>query len=305
MGRPPCCDKIGVKKGPWTPEEDIMLVSYVQEHGPGNWRAVPTNTGLRRCSKSCRLRWTNYLRPGIKRGSFTDQEEKMIIQLQALLGNKWAAIASYLPERTDNDVKNYWNTHLKKKLKKLESSDLYSKDGSCLSPSNSTSRGQWERTLQTDINTAKQALQNALSLDKSSPIPEYTTTDVKPINLGCYSYIKQEGKVSTSTYASSAENIAKLLKQWTRSDSTNISEQSKASSSTQLSSNNNATTEEFESLSSFDSFEQSNSDQFSQSLTLEAGKLHCEISKREVDDQVPLSVMLESWLFDENDDLLI
>ena len=45
MGRPPCCDKVGVKKGPWTPEEDIILVSYIQEHGPGNWRAVPTNTG--------------------------------------------------------------------------------------------------------------------------------------------------------------------------------------------------------------------------------------------------------------------
>ncbi|CAO2169054.1 unnamed protein product, partial [Urochloa humidicola] len=69
-----------------------------------------------RCSKSCRLRWTNYLRPGIKRGNFSDQEEKLIIHLQALLGNRWAAIASYLPERTDNDIKNYWNTHLKKKL---------------------------------------------------------------------------------------------------------------------------------------------------------------------------------------------
>ncbi|KAL3629366.1 Transcription factor myb60 [Castilleja foliolosa] len=120
MGRPPCCDKIGMKKGPWTPEEDIMLVSYVQENGPANWKSVPTTTGLRRCSKSCRLRWTNYLRPGIKRGNFTDQEEKMIIQLQALLGNKWATIASYLPERTDNDIKNYWNTHLKKKLKRAQ-----------------------------------------------------------------------------------------------------------------------------------------------------------------------------------------
>lgn len=46
MVRPPCCDKGGVKKGPWTPEEDIILVTYIQEHGPGNWRAVPTNTGM-------------------------------------------------------------------------------------------------------------------------------------------------------------------------------------------------------------------------------------------------------------------
>ncbi|PKI34960.1 hypothetical protein CRG98_044666 [Punica granatum] len=88
MGRPPCCDQVGIKKGPWTPEEDIILVSYIQEHGPGNWRSVPTNTGLLRCSKSCRLRWTNYLRPGIKRGNFTPHEEGMIIHLQALLGNK-------------------------------------------------------------------------------------------------------------------------------------------------------------------------------------------------------------------------
>ncbi|KAG8090677.1 hypothetical protein GUJ93_ZPchr0011g28914 [Zizania palustris] len=73
-----------------------------------------------RCSKSCRLRWTNYLRPGIKRGNFTPHEEGIIIHLQALLGNKWAAIASYLPQRTDNDIKNYWNTHLKKKVKRLQ-----------------------------------------------------------------------------------------------------------------------------------------------------------------------------------------
>ncbi|XP_074582676.1 transcription factor MYB60-like [Curcuma longa] len=115
MGRSLCCEKVGIKKGPWTPEEDIILVSYIQKHGPGNWRSVPTNTGLMRCSKSCRLRWTNYLRPGIKRGNFTPREEGLIIHLQSMLGNKWAAIASYLPQRTDNDIKNYWNTRLKKK----------------------------------------------------------------------------------------------------------------------------------------------------------------------------------------------
>jgi transcription factor MYB, plant len=88
MGRPPCCHKVGIKKGPWTPEEDIILVSYIQEHGPGNWRSVPVNTGLMRCSKSCRLRWTNYLRPGIRRGNFTPHEEGIIVHLQSLLGNR-------------------------------------------------------------------------------------------------------------------------------------------------------------------------------------------------------------------------
>ncbi|CAD6222932.1 unnamed protein product [Miscanthus lutarioriparius] len=167
MVRPPCCDKEGVKKGPWTPEEDLVLVSYIQEHGPGNWRAVPAKTGLMRCSKSCRLRWTNYLRPGIKRGNFTEQEEKLIIHLQALLGNRWAAIASYLPERTDNDIKNYWNTHLKRKLQSGGG------DGAAKPPGHRpplSSKGQWERRLQTDINLARRALREALTpLDDLKP----------------------------------------------------------------------------------------------------------------------------------------
>ncbi|KFK34064.1 hypothetical protein AALP_AA5G097400 [Arabis alpina] len=227
MGRPPCCDKVGVKKGPWTPEEDIILVSYIQEHGPGNWRSVPTHTGLRRCSKSCRLRWTNYLRPGIKRGNFTQHEEKMILHLQALLGNRWAAIASYLPERTDNDIKNYWNTHLKKKLKKMNDScdstinngldikDLSSSNKNTILHPSSTNKGQWERRLQTDINMAKQALCDALSLDKPQNSTHFSIPD-----LG-YGPSSSSSSTTTTTsntnpypsgvYASSAENIARLL----------------------------------------------------------------------------------------------
>lgn len=116
MGRLPCCDKKGLKKGPWTPEEDEVLVNYINEHGQGNWRSLPKQAGLLRCGKSCRLRWTNYLRPDIKRGPFTSEEEKLVIQLHAILGNRWAAIAAQLPGRTDNEIKNLWNTHLKKRL---------------------------------------------------------------------------------------------------------------------------------------------------------------------------------------------
>ncbi|KAI9153104.1 hypothetical protein LWI28_021881 [Acer negundo] len=238
MGRPPCCDKVGVKKGPWTPEEDIILVSYIQEHGPGNWRAVPSNTGLLRCSKSCRLRWTNYLRPGIKRGNFTDHEEKMIIHLQALLGNRWAAIASYLPQRTDNDIKNYWNTHLKKKLKKLqtgtEGHESRDDDGLSSSASQSISRGQWERRLQTDIHLAKQALCEALSPEKPNILPD----QLNPAsNTGFMNFAKSASQSSTTTtYASSTENIAKLLKGWVRNSPKSASSNSAV---TQQSFNNN------------------------------------------------------------------
>ncbi|CAL4887088.1 unnamed protein product [Urochloa decumbens] len=120
MGRSPCCEKeAGLKKGPWTPEEDQKLLAFIDQHGHGCWRSLPAKAGLRRCGKSCRLRWTNYLRPDIKRGKFTVQEEQTIIQLHALLGNRWSAIATHLPKRTDNEIKNYWNTHLKKRLAKM------------------------------------------------------------------------------------------------------------------------------------------------------------------------------------------
>nr|GEY09253.1 transcription factor MYB39 [Tanacetum cinerariifolium] len=116
MGRSPCCDENNLKKGPWTPEEDQKLIDYIKKHGHGSWRVLPKLAGLKRCGKSCRLRWTNYLRPDIKRGKFSNEEEETILHLHSILENKWSAIVAHLPGRTDNKIKNYWNTYLKKRL---------------------------------------------------------------------------------------------------------------------------------------------------------------------------------------------
>ncbi|XP_050226050.1 transcription factor MYB96-like isoform X2 [Mercurialis annua] len=225
----------------------------------------------------------------------------MIIHLQALLGNRWAAIASYLPQRTDNDIKNYWNTHMKKKLKKIQNQDG-------VSNSVSEPKGQWERRLQTDIHLAKQALCEALSLDKSSS--SLTVTDSsKP-------YQTQELS-SPTTYASSAENIAKLLENWMKkspkvlkSHQTNSDMAANSSSSTDAAHSAAATPENqgFDSLFSFNS--SSNSSQSvdeNANLTPETSlfrdeNMVVEVNHHHHDDQnnnqVPLS-LLEKWLFDE------
>lgn len=114
--RKPCCDKEGTNKGAWSKQEDEKLIDYIRTHGEGCWRSLPKAAGLDRCGKSCRLRWINYLRPDIKRGNFGQDEEDLIIKLHALLGNRWSLIAGRLPGRTDNEVKNYWNSHIRRKL---------------------------------------------------------------------------------------------------------------------------------------------------------------------------------------------
>ncbi|CAK9308967.1 unnamed protein product [Citrullus colocynthis] len=284
MGRPPCCDKEGVKKGPWTPEEDIVLVSYIQEHGPGNWRAVPTNTGLLRCSKSCRLRWTNYLRPGIKRGNFTDQEEKMIIHLQALLGNRWAAIASYLPQRTDNDIKNYWNTHLKKKVRKVQVRSNYGDDGFSGTSKQGMARGQWEKRLQTDIRMARQALWEALTPQNSTP----NFSEILKPSFGCFSYSStKQSQAQATAYASSTENIAKLLTGWMKNPPKT------ADKSTPNGKCGGGGDQDFESIFRYECFENGNCNsgmsQSDNNQAMEDG-MNCE--------GLPFSV-LEKWLLEE------
>ncbi|KMT11268.1 hypothetical protein BVRB_5g110170 isoform A [Beta vulgaris subsp. vulgaris] len=275
MGRPPCCDKDGIKKGPWTPEEDIILVSYIQEHGPGNWRSVPTNTGLQRCSKSCRLRWTNYLRPGIKRGNFTPHEEGMIIHLQALLGNKWAAIASYLPQRTDNDIKNYWNTHLKKKLKRFQSA------------------------FQT----------------QEPQLPGTTSTSSSPhYKFGNDDNVATQPQLTSTCYASSTENISRLLESWMK-----CSPISNPKHHDNDDNNNNNTSyhggcvgeqdDHFETLMSFDNLNDhkesmvtTTCDSVEEDIINEGGnKVNENIDSMEEDDENnPPLTFLEKWLLDES-----
>ncbi|XP_057854407.1 transcription factor WER [Cryptomeria japonica] len=105
-----------LNRGPWTPEEDRLLKKYIEANGIQRWTTIPHKAGLMRCGKSCRLRWMNHLRPNVKRGHISPDEEDLIIRLHNLLGNRWSLIAGRVPGRTDNEVKNYWNTHLSKKL---------------------------------------------------------------------------------------------------------------------------------------------------------------------------------------------
>ncbi|KAM7268413.1 hypothetical protein ACFE04_010579 [Oxalis oulophora] len=213
MGRSPCCEKVGLKKGPWTPEEDQKLLAYIEEHGHGSWRALPIKAGLQRCGKSCRLRWTNYLRPDIKRGKFSLQEEQMIIQLHALLGNRWSAIATHLPKRTDNEIKNYWNTHLKKRLAKMgidpvthkpKNDVLLSNDGqSSKNASNLSHIAQWESArleaearLIRESKLRSQSFQNLPSnITLESPTSTITAvgTSQMPMIESGSSQVKEEG----------------------------------------------------------------------------------------------------------------
>ncbi|KAE8692737.1 Myb-related protein Myb4 [Hibiscus syriacus] len=182
MVRTPCCDTSGLRKGTWTPEEDRKLIAYVTRYGCWNWRQLPKYAGLQRCGKSCRLRWLNYLRPNVKRGNYSMEEEETIIRLHEKLGNRWSAIAAQLPGRTDNEVKNHWHTNLKKHFKDKPSEAKYD---SKKESAEVNKRGKSKEKEETKLNDHNLPLilesspsyspQEPASSDQSSSINKYNT----------------------------------------------------------------------------------------------------------------------------------
>ncbi|KAL6908033.1 hypothetical protein ACP4OV_002203 [Aristida adscensionis] len=126
------------RKGPWTEQEDMQLVCTVRLFGDRRWDFIAQVSGLNRTGKSCRLRWVNYLHPGLKHGRMSPQEERLIIELHARWGNRWSRIARRLPGRTDNEIKNYWRTHMRKKAQERKTS---------MSPSSSSSSLTYQSCL--------------------------------------------------------------------------------------------------------------------------------------------------------------
>ncbi|KAB2630346.1 transcription factor MYB86-like [Pyrus ussuriensis x Pyrus communis] len=120
MGRHSCCYKQKLRKGLWSPEEDEKLLNYITKHGHGCWSSVPKLAGLQRCGKSCRLRWINYLRPDLKRGPFSPQEENLIVELHAVL--------EVLGQNIDTETNN--NNNIKLSLSPTYKSNEKASEGS-------------------------------------------------------------------------------------------------------------------------------------------------------------------------------
>ena len=106
-------------KGSWTGEEDAMIVRWVKDRGPKNWGALAAQLPGR-ISKQCRERWHNHLSPDVNKKDWTPEEDQILIDRQRRWGNKWSQIAADLPGRTDNAVKNRWNSSLKRRLERIE-----------------------------------------------------------------------------------------------------------------------------------------------------------------------------------------
>ncbi|XWS40726.1 hypothetical protein CRYUN_Cryun17cG0020100 [Craigia yunnanensis] len=157
MYKKPYCksEQVEVRKGPWTMEEDLILINYIANHGEGVWNTLAKAAGLKRTGKSCRLRWLNYLSPDVRRGNITPEEQLLIMELHAKWGNRWSKIAKHLPGRTDNEIKNYWRTSIQKHINK--------QGEMCSSQSNSELLDHQASTSQLPCNSSTNFMETAYS----------------------------------------------------------------------------------------------------------------------------------------------
>ncbi|KAI4301543.1 hypothetical protein L6164_034811 [Bauhinia variegata] len=190
-------EEMVIKKGPWTEEEDSLLFNYITAHGEGHWNSVARFAGLKRTGKSCRLRWLNYLRPNVRRGNITLQEQLLILDLHCRWGNRWSKIAQYLPGRTDNEIKNYWRTRVVKQAKQLKC-DVNSKQF------RDALRFVWMPRLIERIQASSQSDSNTNPTFFASPHVQASSISDSAISYNSYDLISGGGSGSCSS--TSAEN---------------------------------------------------------------------------------------------------
>ncbi|KAA8526450.1 hypothetical protein F0562_008347 [Nyssa sinensis] len=206
MVRTPCCDETGLRKGTWSPEEDRKLIAYITRYGCWNWRQLPKYAGLSRCGKSCRLRWMNYLRPDIKRGNLSKEEEGVIINLHESLGNRWSAIAARLPGRTDNEIKNYWHTYIKKRSKKNSISHAPELSSSDLSQYKS-SRGKKSEANNSSADLSSPQIFESSQLSPQSSSSEISSSTIDSTAVNCTNFVAENDVVPSELFAEPIENF--------------------------------------------------------------------------------------------------
>nr|GEU53769.1 transcription factor MYB13-like [Tanacetum cinerariifolium] len=191
MVRAPRFDKFGMKKGAWSEDEDDKLRGFIERYGHPNWCEIPNLAGLSRSGKSCRLRWMNYLRPNVKHGNFTKEEQELIVDLHSKLGNKWSMMAAQLPGRSDNEIKNYWHTHLKNRVNK-ESTIIRNEHIECLEPNKACVEGcsmKKSSLKSSNLTTTQDEVMILLAVLSSKSPSSFSTSEMPSPSLSVPDYV--------------------------------------------------------------------------------------------------------------------